>query len=53
MPFGLKNAGANFQWAMYFAFHDLKHVVKAYLDYLASRYHKIFDHPTHLQLIFE
>jgi hypothetical protein len=38
---------------MYFAFHDLKHIVKAYLDDLASRSHKRMDHPTHLQLIFE
>jgi hypothetical protein len=36
MPFGLKNAGATFQWAMSFSFHDLKHIVKAYLDDLAS-----------------
>jgi hypothetical protein len=31
MPFGLKNDGA-----MSFAFHDLKHIVEAYLDDLAS-----------------
>jgi hypothetical protein len=36
MPFGLKNATATFQWAMYFSFHDLKHIVKAYLDDLTS-----------------
>jgi hypothetical protein len=40
MPFGLKNAGATFQWAMSFAFHDLKHIVEAYLDDLASRSRK-------------
>jgi hypothetical protein len=28
MPFGLKNVGATFQWAMYFLFHDLKHIVE-------------------------
>jgi hypothetical protein len=36
MPFGLKNARATFQWATSFSFHDLKHIVKAYLDDLAS-----------------
>lgn len=53
MPFGLKNVGATFQRAMSFAFHDLKHIVKAYLDDLASRSRKRKDHPTHLRLIFE
>jgi hypothetical protein len=37
IPFGLKNAGATFQRAMSFSFHDLKHIVEAYLDDLASR----------------
>jgi hypothetical protein len=32
IPFGLKNVGETFQCAMTFAFHDLKHIVKAYLD---------------------
>jgi hypothetical protein len=36
MPFGLKNVGATFQQAMSFSFHDLKHIVEAYLDDLAS-----------------
>jgi hypothetical protein len=40
MPFGLKNARATFQRAMSFVFHDLKHIVEAYLDDLASRSHK-------------
>jgi hypothetical protein len=53
MPFGLKNAGATFQRTMYFAFHDLKHIVEAYLDDLASRSQTRMDHPMHLQLIFE
>jgi hypothetical protein len=48
MPFGLKNAGATFQRAMSFAFHDLKHIVEAYLDDLDSRSRKRTDHPTHL-----
>jgi hypothetical protein len=53
MPFGLKNAGATFQRGMSFDFHDLKHIVEAYLDDLASRSCKRTDHPTHLRLIFE
>jgi hypothetical protein len=53
MPFGLKNTGATFQRAMSFAFHDLKHIVEAYLDDLASRSHKRKDHPMHLRLIFK
>jgi hypothetical protein len=53
MPFGLKNAGATFQRAMSFVFHDLKHIVKGYLYDLPSRSHKRKDHPMHLRLIFE
>ena len=37
MPFGLKNAGATFQRAMSYAFHDIKHIIEAYLDDLAAR----------------
>jgi hypothetical protein len=48
MPFGLKNTGATFQLAMSFDFHDLKHIVKAYLNDLASRSWKRVDHPMHL-----
>jgi hypothetical protein len=53
IPFGLKNVGATFQWAMSFAFHDLKHIVEAYLNDLASRSRKRSDHLVHLQIIFE
>jgi hypothetical protein len=53
MPFGLKNVGATFQQAMSFAFHELKHIVEAYLDDLASRSCKRDDRPTHLRLILE
>jgi len=53
MPFGLKNARATFQWAMSYAFHDIKHIIKAYLDNLVAHSRKRIDHPKHLQLIFE
>jgi hypothetical protein len=36
MSFHLKNDGANFQWAISFSFHDLRHIVEAYLNDLAS-----------------
>jgi hypothetical protein len=53
MPFCLKNIGATFHRAILFSFHDLRHIVEAYLDDLASCSCKISDHPTHLRLIFE
>jgi hypothetical protein len=53
IPFILKNVGANFQWAMTFVFHDLKHIVEAYLDDLAAHSHKRVDHLVHLQIVFE
>jgi hypothetical protein len=36
MPFGIKNSGATFQWAMSFSFHELKHIVEDYLNDLVS-----------------
>jgi hypothetical protein len=36
MPFDLKNIVEIFQRAMSFTFHDLKHIVKAYLDDLTN-----------------
>jgi hypothetical protein len=36
MPFGLKNAGAMFQWAMTYVFHDLARIILAYLDDLIT-----------------
>jgi hypothetical protein len=53
MPFGLKNVGATFQRAMSFSFHDIKHIVEAYINDLASRSCKRANNPTHLRLIFE
>jgi hypothetical protein len=37
MPFGLKNVGATFQWAMTYVFHDLSRIILAYLDDLTAR----------------
>jgi hypothetical protein len=53
IPFGLKNVGATFQQTMSFSFHDLKHIVDAYIYDLASCSHKRSDHPAHLRFIFE
>ena len=36
MPFGLKNVGATFQRAKSYAFHDIKHIIEAYLNDLAA-----------------
>jgi hypothetical protein len=52
LPFGLKNAGATFQRAMSYAFHDIKHIVQPYLDDLLAHSLRRVDHPTHLQAIF-
>ena len=51
--FGLKNAGATFQWEMDFSFHDIKAIVEPYLDDLPSHSRKRIDHLDHLRLIFE
>ena len=52
LPFGLKNAGATFQRAMSYAFHDIKHIVQPYLDDLPTHSLHRDDHPTHLRAIF-
>jgi hypothetical protein len=38
LPFGLKNTRATFQHAMSYAFHDIKSIVKPYLDDLPTKY---------------
>jgi hypothetical protein len=53
VPFGLKNVGETFQRAMTFSFHDLKHIVEAFLDDLCAHSRKRVDHSTHLRLVFE
>jgi hypothetical protein len=53
MPFSLKNVGETFQHATNFTFHDLKHIVKSYLDDLVAHSRKRVDHVTHLRLVFE
>ena len=53
LPFGLKNAGATFQRAMNFAFHEIEAIVEPYLDDLPAHSRKRIQHPDHLRLIFE
>ena len=53
MPFGLKNVGATFQWAMSYTFHDIKKIVKAYLNDLTAYSKKRADRPAHLKAIFD
>jgi hypothetical protein len=52
LPFGLKNAGAMFQHAMSYSFHDIKHIVQPYLDDLPSHSMHCSDHLAHLRAIF-
>jgi hypothetical protein len=53
MPFGLKNAGATFQWAMTYIFHDLAHIILTYLDDLTARSKKHTQHLDDLRIIFQ
>ena len=52
LPFGLKNAGATFQRAMSYAFHDIKTIVQPYLDDLPAKSRRRQDHLNHLRQIF-
>ena len=50
MPFGLKNAKATFQRAMTLIFHDIKKIIKVYLDDLTAHSRLRVRHPYHLSL---
>jgi hypothetical protein len=52
LPLGLKKAGATFQRAMSYAFHDIKHIVQPYLDDLPTHSMHRVDHRKHLRAIF-
>jgi hypothetical protein len=52
LPFGVNNTGVNFQRTMSYVFHDIKHIVKPYLDDLPTHSMRQVDHPTHLRAIF-
>ena len=53
MPFGLKNVGATFQRVMSYAFHDLTHIILAYLDDLMTCSKKCHDHLNDLRHVFK
>jgi hypothetical protein len=53
MPFGLKNVGATFQHTMTYIFHDLAHIILAYLDDLTARSKKCTQHLDDLRIIFQ
>ena len=50
--FGLKNTRGTFQWAMTFAFHDLKNIIEVYWGDLAAHSCLRVRHIYHLQLVF-
>ena len=52
LPSSLNNAGATFQRAMSYAFHDIRHIVQPYLDDLPTHSARREDHPEHLRQIF-
>ena len=52
LPFGLKNAGATFQQATSYAFHDIKTIVQPYLDDIPAKSRRHQDHLDHLRQIF-
>ena len=54
MPFGLKNAGANYQRAATTLFHDMMHIdVEVYVDDMIKKSRDRADHLAALQRFFE
>jgi hypothetical protein len=53
IPFGIKNVGATFQWAMTYVFHDLSRIILAYLDDLTARSKKKTQHLDDLHIVFQ
>ena len=54
MPFGLKNVGATYQWAMNAIFHDmLGHHMEIYIDDIVVKSNKAIEHVNHLRKSFE
>lgn len=52
IPFGLKNVGDTFEWAMYYSFPNINHIFEAYLDNLVACSKRRKDHPDHFDQIF-
>jgi hypothetical protein len=52
LPFGLKNVRANFQRAMSYTFHEIKHIVQPNINDLPAHLMCRQDHLAHLQAIF-
>jgi len=52
LPFDLKKAGAKFQRAMNYAFHDVKNIIQSYQDDLPAHSRKQTNYPQHLRAIF-
>ena len=54
MPFGLKNAGATYQWAMVTLFHDMMHKeIKVYVDDMIAKLCTPRDHLVDLRKLFK
>lgn len=53
IPFGLKNVGSIFQWAMYYVFHDIKKIVQDYLYDLSAHSKNRDKHLAYMKSIFD